>query len=128
MAKARPCVVILTQGKVDNGKAATLAFSCALSGLTLDMPAAIFLTGDGAVWGYRGSAQGISVQGFPSLETLIQQFTDLGGRLLLCSVCQKTCSAGGPADPPTTEPLRSIEVAGFATVLELAADGVCVTF
>ena len=128
MADEKTCVVILTHGKYDNGKAATLAFSCGLSGLTLGMPAVIFLTGDGAVWGYKGSAQGISVQGFASLDTLIKQFVDLGGRMLLCSVCHKTCSSGGPADPPTTEPLPSIEMAGFTTVIELAANGVCVNF
>ena len=128
MAELKNCTVILTQGKHDNGKAATLAFSCGLSGLTLGMPSAIFLTGDGAVWGYQGSARDITVQGFPNLETLIQQYADLGGRLLLCSVCHKTCSSGGPEDTPTVEPLPSVEMAGFTTVLELAGDGVCVTF
>ena len=139
MADEKPIVVILTHGKSDNGRAASLAFSCALSGLTLGVPAVIFLTGDGAVWGYKGSAQGISVQGFPNLETLIEQYVELGGRTLLCAVCHKTCGAGGPSDPPTVEPLPSIEIAGFATaarnsvgrslryVLERVARTCCVT-
>ncbi len=128
MVDQQPCVVILTHGKQDNGKAASLAFSCGLSGLTLGMPATIFLTGDGVFWGYNGSAEGITAKGFPNLKALIQQYVDLGGRILLCSACHKACSSAGPAAPPTSEPLPSIEMAGFTTMLELAAKGVCVSF
>ncbi len=51
--EAQSAVVILTVGKADNGKNATLAFSCALSALAMGHNAAVFLTSDGAVWGYR---------------------------------------------------------------------------
>ena len=90
--------------------------------------ATVFLTSDGAVWGYQGSTVGISVQGFPNLEELLAQYLDGGGRLLLCSVCHRTCSTGGPDVAPATEMLPGTEIAGFATVLELAEGGVCITF
>lgn len=128
MDSKQQSVVILTVGKSDNGKRATLAFSCGLSALAIDQGATIFLTSDGAVWGYQGSAEGTVTQGFPPLQELIEQFLEAGGRLLICSVCHRTCSSGGLTDVPSTSVIDGAEVAGFATVLELAARGVCVTF
>lgn len=125
---AQNVVVMLTSGKADNGKSATLAFSCGLSALAMGHSAAVFLTSDGAVWGYRGSANGITVQGFPPLTELIEQYTASGGRIILCSVCHKTCSAGGPSEVSQIEKLESTEIGGFATILELAANGTTVSF
>ncbi|MCA9166697.1 MAG: DsrE family protein [Planctomycetales bacterium] len=127
-APSSKVVVILTVGKADNGKNATMAFSCALTALAMGQEAAVFLTSDGSVWGYRGSARGIVVQGFPPLDELISQFMDAGGRLLLCSVCHRTCSTGGPEDPPAVQALPKTEIAGFATVLDLAANGTAISF
>lgn len=121
-------VVILTSGKADNGKDATLAFSCGLSAIAMGQNASVFLTSDGAVWGYRGSADGISVQGFPPLKDLIRQYSESGGRIILCSVCHRTCSSGGPDNEPVVEKLPDSEVGGFATILELASNGFTVTF
>ena len=121
-------VVVLTVGKSDNGKNATLAFSCAFSALAMGHKAAVFLTSDGAVWGYRGSANGITVQGFPPLSDLIGQYLDEGGRLILCSVCHKTCSTGDPDTQPSIEKLPQTEIGGFATILDLAMGGLAVTF
>lgn len=127
-ADARNVVVILTVGKADNGRNATLAFSCALSALAMGHRASVFLTSDGAVWGYRGSSKGISVQGFPPLSDLIEQYLGEGGRLILCSVCHRTCSTGNPDEQPVADKLPQTEVGGFATVLDLAMDGISVTF
>ncbi|MCA9184001.1 MAG: DsrE family protein [Pirellulaceae bacterium] len=121
-------VVILTVGKSDNGRNATMAFSCGLSALAMGHDAIVFLTSDGAIWGYRGSARGITVQGFPPLADLISQFQDDGGRVILCSVCHRTCSTGSPDDEPTVERLPKTEIGGFATILELAMNGMSVTF
>lgn len=121
-------VVMLTVGKSDNGKHATMAFSCGLSSLAMGRPTAIFLTSDGAVWGYRGSASGITVQGFPPLEELIESYLASGGRIILCSVCHRTCSIGGPAETSLSEKLPEIEIGGFATVLDLAIGGTTITF
>ncbi|MEZ6122664.1 MAG: DsrE family protein [Planctomycetaceae bacterium] len=128
MADASNVVIMLTSGKSDNGKNATLAFSCGMSALALGQPTAIFLTSDGAVWGYQGSAQGIAVQGFPPLLDLIQGYLDVGGRLLLCSVCHRTCSSGGPDVPSGARMLEKTEIAGFATLVELAQQGTCISF
>ncbi|MBB3210474.1 putative peroxiredoxin [Rhodopirellula rubra] len=121
-------VIILTAGKADNGKNATMAFSCGVSSLAIAKPTVIFLTSDGAVWGYEGSALGIAVQGFPPLEELIENYLQEGGRIILCSVCSRTCSAGKPSDTYPTKTLPGIQIGGFATVLDLAIGGTTISF
>jgi predicted peroxiredoxin len=123
MSTEKFVTIILTVGKADNGKTATLAFAAGLAAAAMGQPTAVFLTGDGAVWGYEGSASGISVQGFPPLEQLIGSYREADGRLLLCSVCHRTCSTGRPEANPTIEMLPGTEIAGFATALELAGQG-----
>ncbi|TWT77742.1 hypothetical protein Pla123a_15380 [Posidoniimonas polymericola] len=125
---AHNVVVILTVGKSDNGKNATLAFSCGLAATAVGHNAVVFLTSDGAVWGYSGSAQGIAVQGFPPLTELIDNYLAAGGRLIMCSVCRNTCITGGPDAPPAAEVLSEAEDGGFTTVIDLATDGTMVTF
>ena len=127
-SESRNVVVLLKSGKADNGKNATLAFSCALAALAMGHNASVFLTSDGAVWGYQGSSTGISVQGFLPLEELIDQFVESGGRIILCSVCHKTCSAGSPEEAPSSRTLKQTEIGGFARILDLAVDGVTITF
>ncbi|MDM4014704.1 DsrE family protein [Roseiconus lacunae] len=127
-SKSRNVVVTLKVGKSDNGKNAALAFSCGLSALAMGHRSVVFLTGDGAVWGYKGSADGIAVQGFPPLADMIEDYIASEGRVILCSVCHRTCSTGGPGQRSATEKLESAEIAGFATILELAADGITMSF
>lgn len=126
-SKQQQVVIVLTVGKADNGKNATLAFSCGMSALAMGYGATVFLTSDGAVWGYRGSSQGIAVQGFPPLQELLEEYLAQGGRLILCSVCHRTCGPGAPHDA-AAEKLPNVEIGGFATILELASNGVSVSF
>ncbi|MCA9058659.1 MAG: DsrE family protein [Planctomycetaceae bacterium] len=128
-AVATQVIIILTEGKSDNGRHAVLAFSCGLSALAMGQQAAVYLTSDGAVWGYTGSSEGITVPGFPPLQQLMDDYLATGGRLLLCSVCERTCGAGGPQTGTGLKHLPQVELAGFATMLELATNnGVCITF
>lgn len=121
-------LIILTEGKADNGRKATLGFAMGLSALAMGMDVSVFLTSDAAVWGYSHSAHGISVPGFSPLEELIEQFTGYGGKLLLCSTCQMTCGAGDPRKGPDVEKLSCVEISGMATVIELAIGGTTMTF
>ncbi len=127
MKKATATTIILTVGKSDNGKNATLAFAMGLSAAAMDQDTCIFLTGEGAVWGFEGSAIGIVVQGFSPLEELIGEYVAAGGRLLLCSVCHRTCGTGHPPDDPLIPRREGTEVAGFTTLLELASQGICIS-
>ncbi|MCA9036600.1 MAG: DsrE family protein [Planctomycetaceae bacterium] len=128
MTEEKNVVVVLTTGKSDNGKNATMAFSCALSAIAMGHPTIVFLTSDGAVWGFSRSADGITVQGFPPLADLLNRYLDSGGRLLLCSVCHRTCGLGSIEDGSDNGKVPSAEIAGFASVIELATNGTCITF
>lgn len=121
-------LIMLTVGKADNGKSATMAFSCGLSAIAMGHPATIFLTSDGSVWGYSGSAEGIRVQGFPPLSELITQYIGADGDLIICSVCHKTCSTGSPDANPTIEMIDGVQVGGFATIIERGMGGMSFTF
>lgn len=121
-------LITLRSGKADNGKNATLAFSCGLSALAMGHPATIFLTSDGSVWGFEGTALGIVAQGFPPLSDLIQQYLDGGGEIVLCSVCHKTCSIGSPESNPTVKTLPQVTIGGFAMIIERSVGGLSMTF
>ncbi|MCC9601261.1 DsrE family protein [Stieleria sp. JC731] len=121
-------VIVLTSGKSDNGKNATMAFSCGLASIAIGRPTTVFLTSDGAVWGYQGSSSGIAVQGFPPLSELIEQYVDAGGEIMLCSVCHTTCSVGPPGGKLEIEKLPGIEIGGFTAVLDLAIGGTTMSF
>ncbi|MCA9216716.1 MAG: DsrE family protein [Planctomycetales bacterium] len=128
MSQSKSVVVMITEGKSDNGKKASLAFSCALSAISLGMDTTVFLTSDGAVWGYQGSGEGIKAQGFPPLDELIREYQACDGNIMLCSTCHKTCGIGSPDNAPKNIILPGVEIAGFTTVLELADGGNCFTF
>ncbi len=127
-SESQNVVVILTVGKSDNGKHATLAFSCGLAAIAMGHQAAIFLTGDGSVWGYKGSADGIRTQGFSPLEELIVDYLAEGGRLIQCSVCHRTCSAGSLESTQSIEQFPQVETGGFTAVIDLAMNGTSITF
>ncbi len=127
-AESQNVVVILTVGKSDNGKHATLAFSCGLAAIAMGHQAAIFLTGDGSVWGYKGSADGIRSQGFPPLDELIADYLGEGGRVIQCSVCHRTCSVGSPDSAQSAEQFPQVETGGFTAVIDLALNGTSITF
>lgn len=124
---ARHVVIILTTGKSDQGKNATLALSCGLSSLALGHSATLFLTSDGMVWGYERASQGVSIPGFPELELLLEQFLAQGGELLLCSACQQSC-VPHRSHPDYGPQLAQASLAGFTTVVERSVAGTCITF
>ena len=128
MSDTQKLLIVLTEGKADNGRKATVAFSMGLSALALGVDVAVFLTSDAAVWGYEQSAYGISVPGFLPLADLIDKFVETGGQLLLCSTCHMTCGAGDPRSAPSVQKLQGIEIAGMASVIEFAIGGTTMTF
>ena len=128
MSKTQDMLIILTEGRADNGRKATLAFSMGLSALAMGLEVSIFLTSDGAVWGYNQSAFGISVPGFSPLNELIDQYIQSDGKIQLCSTCHMTCGAGDPRTGPNVEKLSCVQIAGMATVIELAIDRTTLTF
>lgn len=82
-------MIVLTTGKMDRGTRATLAFSWGCTALAMGQTVSLFLTMDGTIWALKGAANGVAVAGFEPLKNYLQQFTDLGGELLVCSPCSE---------------------------------------
>lgn len=121
-------LIIVTEGRADNGRKATLAFSMGLASLSMELDVTIFLTSNGAIWGYDEAAYGISVPGFSPLSELITQYVESGGKLKLCSTCHMTCGAGDPRKGPNVERLSCVEISGMVSVIEFAIGGTTFTF
>lgn len=80
-------LITLSTGKQDRGTRATLALSWGCTALAMGQNVIIFLTMDGTVWASKGSAKDVTVAGFEPLEDYFEQFTELGGKLLVCAPC-----------------------------------------
>lgn len=113
--------VILTTGREDGGKRATLALAAACTAQAMDLDTIVFLIGDGAHWAYDGSAEQVHAPGFPALADLIDAFVEAGGQLLLCSACDAICAPSGTRR-------RDVRVRGLTSMLSHAVGGRAVTF
>ena len=121
-------IVVLASGPEDGGTRATLALCAAVAGLCLEQDVEVFLIGDGAYWAYEGRTDGIHRNGFPALETLMENLLDLGGEIHVCSACDQVCGIPdeATADPPRRRP--EIQPRGLAAVLVNLAAGASMTF
>ena len=114
-------MITLTTGKQDRGTRATLALSWGCAALAMGQNVSLFLTMDGTVWASKGSAKEVAVAGFEPLEEYFEQFTELGGELLVCAPCTEyycsvdTNNIGGV--------LRTeAELTGLATIVSKIGD------
>jgi predicted peroxiredoxin len=120
--------VVLASGPEDGGTRATLALCAAVTGLCLDQDVVVFLIGDRAYWAYEGRTHGIQRNGFPALETLMENLLELGGEIHVCSACDQVCGIldAAVADPPRRRP--EIRPRGLAAVLGNLVAAASVTF
>ena len=118
--------IMLMSGTEDGGKRATLAFVAALSAAAMERPVQVFLAGDGAIWGDPDQADRVEMPGFPPLTELIQEYLDLGGALLVCSTCERFCSAREPGTAGRR--WSELQVRGMAALLESQRDGYSLSF
>jgi predicted peroxiredoxin len=122
------CTVILATGAEDGGKRATLAFTAALTAVSMEQDTLVFLAGDGAHWAYEGRADGVRVGGFPALADLIESYEEAGGMIGMCAPCESFCSlpAAGSSAPLTRRP--GVRMQGMPSVLAHSAKGSSLTF
>jgi len=121
-------LVMLTTGAADGGQRATLAFAWACAASTLEIDSRVFLIGDGSYWAYAGHPDPVAIHGFPRLAELMQDFTDLGGTIYLCSSCDRICSAPPADDPGGWQRRPDVQTLGLTAVISQAIGRATVTF
>jgi len=98
VSETADAIIVLATGGDDGGHRATLAFSWGCTALAMGRRVAVYMTMDGAIWSTRDAAQDVCVCGFEPLEVYIEQFSDLGGELLVCPPCsEQLCTLDGHA-------------------------------
>jgi len=74
----------------ENPEKAAMPFVLAGAALAMDIKATICLQGHGVYLAQKGYAEHmLPAGGFPPMKKLIQDFVELGGRLLVCVPCIK---------------------------------------
>jgi uncharacterized protein involved in oxidation of intracellular sulfur len=82
-------VYIATHGPEDPERA-TFPFVLANAALAMEAEAVVALQGTAVLLAFRGTVEHIFAEGLPPLKTLVDDFFDLGGRLLVCTPCLKS--------------------------------------
>ena len=108
--------IVLSTGLADGGRRAAIAFGVALAALAREDTVHLFLSLEAAVIGAPTGCTGVHPRGFSdSLETCVQHFLDLGGRLEVCSSCyEEYCHdmPKGDDGKPTLGPNTTIQGLG----------------
>ncbi len=81
-------LVSLASSHLD-GDRATLAFVVAGAAVASGQDTTVFLSADGAWLGKKGEAAKINEEGFAPLADLMSGFTEVGGKIIVCSPCAK---------------------------------------
>ncbi len=116
----REYLIIITTGREDGGRAATLGMEMAVTMQAMNNHVSIFLTLSGTYWAYRNATEGIQFPGHLPLEEYRSQFLSAGGELLLCSPCVAAyCHLPQDAPEPLKEQLLpEARYVGLATIAE----------
>lgn len=116
-ANANRFVVTLTCSH-DNPDRATVAFVVANAALGSDRETLVFLSVEAVRLAMHGEAGKIHESGFAPLADLIQQFTENGGKILVCSPCFKKRGLD------EAQLIPGAVIAGGAKLVEFMAGGV----
>src|SRR6185312_11651480 len=79
-------VVSLTTGLEDAEKV-TVAFLVAVGAAESGRPTLMFLTKEAVRLAVPGVAVGVACDGCPALPTLVERYTEAGGKFLVCPIC-----------------------------------------
>ena len=88
MADHEKLVFMVTHGP-NHPEEATLPFVMACAALASDVEVVLGFQADGVCLVHQGEAEHVAARGFPTLSKLIGDFTELGGKLLVCGPCIK---------------------------------------
>ena len=75
----------------DHPEHVTIPFVMAVAALASEVQVVIGLQADGVELGVKGGrAESIAAEGFPPLAKLMNDYRELGGKLLICNPCMKS--------------------------------------
>ena len=120
---AKSMLVILTTGAEDRGNRATLAFTMGVSALISGIDAAIYMTVAGAFWSRQDAVASVHVAGFDPLASYVEQFVELGGKILVCSPCNEFYCSIARSSPL----MPNAELVGLTHIVDLVMDAAVVT-
>jgi uncharacterized protein len=86
LAEHEKLVIMATHGPT-SAELATIPFVMAGAALASDVQVVIGLQGDGVCLAHVGEADPVNAPGFPPLAKLMNEFHQLGGKLLVCGPC-----------------------------------------
>jgi predicted peroxiredoxin len=104
-------VYMATKGP-ENPEMALMPFVHAVGAQTMDVQAVIFLLGNASFIAKRGFAEQVRVGDLPPLGELLNNFLEMGGRLLVCGPCIKSRAIG------ENELLNGAEVVGAGNLTQ----------
>jgi len=119
-------LIILSTGRSDNGKKATLALQIGIGALAVGDDVNLYLAMDGACWAFKQCSNGVCVPGDRPVSEYVVEFQELGGNIMLCSRCAEGLC--GEQCPKERDLIPGADYAGMATVAELACESVVYTF
>jgi len=119
-------LIILSSGRSDGGKKATLAFHIGLGALAVGDEVTLYLAMDGACWAYEQCSAGIHIPEDRPVSEYVADFQELGGTILLCSRCADGLC--GDQCPAERDMIPGVEFVGMATIAELAGESTVYTF
>lgn len=109
-------LIILTTGMEDRGNRATLAFAMGVSALISGVDVTLYLTMGGTLWSRKHSCDRVHIEGFEPLKEYVGQFTEMGGKLMVCSPCDSFyCAAAGDGGL-----VDGAEITGLAHIVDVA--------
>ncbi len=86
---AEKLVFMVTHGP-DHPEHVTIPFVMAVAALASDVEAVIGLQADAVEIAVKGRADSVAAAGFPPLSKLMNDYKELGGKILICGPCVKS--------------------------------------
>ena len=123
-------LIVLTSGLEDGGRKAAIAFGVALSALATGVTVYLFLALESAVLGTPTGAGSTAPRGFSEpLREYIRHFSELGGKLEVCSSCfEEYCRELPKDERGLTALLPGTEIHSLNSIAERATQMPVLTF
>ena len=107
--KTEKLVIIVTTGP-ENAEKASIPFVMAVAALALDIETTVVLQANGVLLGTKTCYGHVHAAELPPLEKLLDDFLELGGRLLVCVPCLEERKIGDDLLLPGVEKGKAAKV------------------